>query len=126
MTPAWNTRGGKFVDDHADSLGRYSLVILNNYVYRDPLVWRKLEDYVRDGGILVVNTFGSPDAEATRFGVRSTIVKVFGKANLSSGVYNVSRFSNFTYEGKPWTATAYTGNLTPPDKDGEPHGARGG
>lgn len=104
---------GKFVDDHADSLGRYSLVILNNYVYRDPFVWRKLEDYVRDGGILVVNTFGSPDAEATRFGVRSTIVKVFGKANLSSGVYNVSRFSNFTYEGKPWTATAYTGNLTP-------------
>ncbi|KUJ99684.1 MAG: hypothetical protein XD43_0648 [Thermococcales archaeon 44_46] len=103
----------EYIDDYADNLNEYSLVILNAYKYRDPLVWKKLEDYVKKGGILVLNTFPSPDAEATRFGVKSVIVRVFGRANLSSSIYNVSAFSNFTYEGQPWTATAYEGDLIP-------------
>jgi len=104
---------GSFIDDYADSLEGYSLIILNGYKYRDPIVWKKLEEYVKNGGVLVVNTFRSPDAEASRLGVKSVIVKVFGKANLSSTTYDVYRFSNFTYEGEPWTATAYEGDLTP-------------
>ncbi len=103
---------GSFIDDYVDSLGKYSLIILNGYKYRDPLVWKKLEEYVKNGGILVVNTFRSPDAEALRLGVKSVVVRVSGKLNLSSSIYNVSLFSNFTYEGKPWTATAYRGNIT--------------
>ncbi|ASJ07317.1 6-pyruvoyl-tetrahydropterin synthase-related protein [Thermococcus pacificus] len=104
---------GEYVDDYTDGLNEYSLVILNGYKYRDPLVWPKLEDYVKNGGTLVLNTFPSPDAEATRFGVKSVIVRVFGRANFTSSIYNVSAFSNFTYEGQPWTATAYYGDMTP-------------
>lgn len=103
---------GETIDPYADSLGDYNLVVLNGYRYRDPLVWKKLEDYVRNGGVLVVNTFRSPDALSKRFGVRSVLVRVYGRANLSSPIYNVSAFSNFTYGGEPWTATAYEGNLT--------------
>ncbi len=102
----------EYVDDYTDRLNEYSIVILNGYKYRDPLVWLKLEDYVKNGGTLVLNTFRSPDAEATRFGVKSVTVKVVGRANFSSSIYNVSAFSNFTYEGQPWTATAYYGNMT--------------
>lgn len=102
---------GSFIDDYVGSLSNYSLIILNNYKYRDPIVWRRLEDYVASGGVLVINTFRSPDAEANLFGVRSVIVKVYGRPDLSSETYNVSLFSNFTYEGRPWTATAYIGDL---------------
>ncbi|ALV63707.1 6-pyruvoyl-tetrahydropterin synthase related domain / conserved membrane protein [Thermococcus sp. 2319x1] len=101
----------EYVDDYADRLNEYSVVILNAYKYRDPLVWVDLEEYVKNGGTLVLNTFLSPDAEATRFGVKSVIVRILGRANLSSSIYNVSAFSNFTYEGQPWTATAYEGDL---------------
>ncbi|WP_456366961.1 6-pyruvoyl-tetrahydropterin synthase-related protein [Thermococcus sp.] len=104
---------GRFVDDYAKKLSSYSLVILNGYSYRDVGVWFDLQEYVRNGGVLVVNTFRSPDAEAERMGVRSFIVKVYGEVNLSSTVFNTSKFSKFQYEGQPWTATAYTGNLMP-------------
>ncbi|EEB73154.1 6-pyruvoyl-tetrahydropterin synthase-related protein [Thermococcus sp. AM4] len=104
---------GSFIDDYVQHLNEYSVVILDGYKYRDPLVWRKLEEYVKSGGVLVVNTFRSPDAMATRLGVKSVIVHVKGRANLTSSVYNVSAFSNFTYEGDAWTATVYEGNLTP-------------
>jgi uncharacterized membrane protein len=104
---------GRYIDEYADRLEQYSIVILNSYRYRDPIVWFKLKDYVKKGGILVVNTFPSPDEDARRFGVESRVVKVLGRVNLSSETYNVSAFSNFTYEGQPWTATVYRGDLTP-------------
>jgi len=104
---------GEQLDDYTRVLGEYSLVILNGYNYSNPIVWKYLGEYVRNGGTLIVNTFRSPDQEGTIFGVRSVVVRVFGRANLTSRVYNVSKFSNFSYEGKPWTATVYEGNLTP-------------
>ncbi|ASJ01194.1 6-pyruvoyl-tetrahydropterin synthase-related protein [Thermococcus gorgonarius] len=104
---------GSFVDDYAKELSSYSLVILNGYKYRDVGAWFDLQEYVKNGGILVVNTFRSPDAEAERMGVRSLIVKVQGRANLSSTFFNTSKFSEFQYEGQPWTATAYTGSIVP-------------
>ncbi|MDV3103956.1 6-pyruvoyl-tetrahydropterin synthase-related protein [Thermococcus waiotapuensis] len=104
---------GSFVDDYAKNLSSYSLVILNGYKYRDVGVWFDLQEYVKNGGVLVINTFRSPDAEAERLGVRSLIVKVQGRANLSSTVFNASEFSEFQYEGQPWTATAYNGDIVP-------------
>lgn len=104
---------GKFIDDYASHLSDYSLIILNGYKYRDPTVWIKLEEYVEGGGTLIVNTFRTPDAEGVILGVRSMIVRVNGTANLTSPIYDTTRFSNFTYEGGAWVATAYTGDLKP-------------
>ena len=104
---------GRFVDDYVKKLSGYSVVILNGYRYRDVGVWFDLQEYVKDGGVLVVNTFRSPDEEAKRMGVKSLIIKASGRVNLSSSVFNTSKFSGFHYKGQPWTATVYSGNLVP-------------
>jgi len=98
------------LDDYSQSdLWGYSAVILYDYRYSDPKSWALFLDYAARGGILVVDTYRSPDAMRgiPGTGIRSEISRNLGPVLIalrSGGVLEL----NLTYEGGPWVSTVYS------------------
>jgi len=98
-----------YLDDYdAETLYMYNTVILYDYRYGSPDVWRKLLDYVYMGGILIVDTYRSPDSMRSIPGTdfRSEIFRYRGIATIeivNSGIYNL----HLEYENESWVSTLY-------------------
>ncbi|MEM4835561.1 MAG: hypothetical protein QXX40_00625, partial [Sulfolobales archaeon] len=112
--PADNIHVFKSLDDLADheNIFAYKIIFLYDYGdYKNPEVWRKLEEFVRRGGILVIDTFRTRDMYSTIFNVTSTVLKI-EKRNLYSDKYDILRFDEFS-EDFDWYATVYKGDIKP-------------
>ncbi|MEM1913850.1 MAG: hypothetical protein QW067_11990, partial [Thermofilaceae archaeon] len=115
--PADNIHVFKSLDDLADheNIFAYKIIFLYDYGdYKNPEVWRKLEEFVRRGGILVIDTFRTRDMYSTIFNVTSTVLKI-EKRNLYSDKYDILRFNEFYefLEDFDWYATVYRGDIKP-------------
>jgi len=94
-----------------DEIKDYKIIFLYNYHYTNSSVWKILEKFIREGGIVFVDTFLSTDMENSILGVNSVVIKVKGKLNLSSDIYNTEKFSEFEDNGNYWVGTVYSGDL---------------
>lgn len=98
-----------YLDDYTqrDLLG-YNTVVLYDYRYSDSKSWNIFLDYVAQGGVLVVDTYRSPDAMRDVPGteIKSEISRYLG--SISIVLEDGSRVElNLTYEGDPWVSTVY-------------------
>jgi len=96
-----------------DEIKNYKIIFLYSYHYTNSSIWKILEKFIREGGIVFVDTFLSSDMENSILGVSSMVIKVKGKLNLSSDIYDVEKFSEFEDNGNYWVSTAYSGDLIP-------------
>lgn len=106
-------RGSEYIDDHLiDELSRFDVIMLYGYKYRDQAkAWSLLEQYVNNGGGLIVDTGYSQDINAsyipppcpvertskTDFGLEwqftyvvSQITKEISLSSFSPAIWNVS------------------------------------
>jgi len=102
-----------------DEIKDYKVIFLYDYRYANSSVWRTLERFIRGGGVVFVDTFLSTDMENSILGVKSTVIKVKGRLNLSSDIYDASKFSEFDDNGDYWVSTVYSGDLIPLIKYGD-------
>ncbi|MEM4532757.1 MAG: hypothetical protein QXU89_03745, partial [Desulfurococcaceae archaeon] len=112
--PADNIHVFKSLDDLAnhENIFAYKIIFLYDYGdYENPEVWRKLDEFVRRGGILVIDTFRTRDMYSTIFNVTSTVLKI-ERRNLYSDRYDILRFDEFSEEFD-WYATVYKGDIKP-------------
>jgi len=100
-----------YLDDYdTQRLSKYIAVILYDYRYKSPRAWSAFLDYVSKGGVLVIDTYRSPDMlrGIPGIGVYSRILKVKGLVELV--LWNGTRYSlSLEYRGAVWTATVYSG-----------------
>jgi uncharacterized membrane protein len=100
-----------YLDDYdlKELLG-YRAIILYDYRYRSITSWSRFLRYVSSGGVLVVDTYRSPDMLRGIPGtnIYSKIVKAKGRVELA--LWNGTRLSiTLNYRGASWVATVYSG-----------------
>lgn len=96
-----------------NEIKNYKIIFLYSYHYTNSSVWKILERFIREGGIVFVDTFLSSDMENSILGVNSTVIKVKGKLDLPSDMYDMEKFSEFEDNGNYWVSTTYSGDLIP-------------
>lgn len=108
------TRGGNVDDYGVEELLRFRSVILYGYRYSDRTkAWKTLEEYVRAGGTLLIDTGFSPDSDSPDlplpFPISRTKATDFGKSwtfsvlrdPITDGL-DFQRFSPALYGENPW------------------------
>ena len=111
-------RGKEHINDYTVSeLSRFDAIILYGYDYNDPRAWSLLNDYVKNGGGLIIETGYSPDHTSSDaplcWPVSDTVATDFGMEwNLTSAESPVTKGVNFTgfspavYGEHPWGVSA--------------------
>jgi len=98
-----------YLDDYTQrELQGYKAVTLYDYRYNDSKSWTQFLDYVAQGGVLIVDTYRSPDAMRGVPGteIKSEISRYLGSISIQQQGGNSIEL-NLTYEGGPWFSTVY-------------------